>query len=428
MAHRLSGRSYTVMAGRTVIHYPGMAEHRGHEGTAGHVADVAVLGRRHMIRLRVLAGGIGAVVAGVTALADHIGTTVVDKGVQETARVMAHGAVTTGIAVYRGIRFTYCTQRDMVRTAVMTGGAVIGDTAVRKYRWCEYIRCMAQFAVLRCWQVTGRLHQLGPVRNEAFVMTALTTAGDTRVHRREEGCRREHSRGVVANAAVIPCRDMINAFRRRYTGGVTGRAIVGVDARMVVGDTRKSGEVRGDVARRTIEARRNMTRMLAKRNVTVMAQLAIPGIDTRVVEYCTGERYGVMTVDAVLVIGIGGYVIVEFTDTDAVIVAAGAAADDAGMIIAARAESTRGMTDLAIVRADGHVCIERCAKRYTRRIDTVVTVVAALRQNRWIGVIDSKCRNEALGVVARATIRGCAQMNWRIRRRPGVNTGAAVVA
>ena len=111
-----------------------------------------------------------------------------------------------------------------------------------------------------------------------------------------------------------------------------------------------------------------------------------------------------MTVDAVLVIGIGGYVIVEFTDADAVIVTAGAAADDAGMIIAARAESTRGMTDLAIVRTDGHVCIERCAERYTRRIDTVVTVVAALRQNRWIGVIDSKCRDEALGVVAGAAV------------------------
>lgn len=303
--HRHPCRRCPVVAGRTVVHDPGMAEHRGCKSAAGHVADITVLCCGHMIRPGALAGRIGAVVAGVTPFPDHVGTTVVDESVEEAAGVMAHGTVTTGITVYRGIRFARRTECDMVRTAVMAGGAVSGDTGVRKNRGAEHIHRMAQFTVLRCWQVAGRLDQLGPVRNEAFVMTALAAAGDARVHRREECCRREHIRGIVAHAAVIPCGDMINAFRRRDACGVTGRTIVWVDACMVVGDTRKGGEVCGYVARRTIQVRRYMTQMLAKRNVTVMAQRAITGINTGVVEYRTGEGYGVMTVDAVLVGGIG---------------------------------------------------------------------------------------------------------------------------
>ena len=156
---------------------------------------------------------------------------------------------------------------------------------------------------------------------------------------------------------------MLNAFRRCNAGGVTGRTIVGVDARMVVGNTCKGGEVCRYVARRTIQVRRYMTRMLAKRNVTVMAQRAITGIDTGVVEYRTGEGYGVMAVDAVLVGGIGRYMVEQLAHADYVVVAGRTAAHDTGVIITARAESTRGMTDLAIVRADRHMLVERCGQR-----------------------------------------------------------------
>ena len=350
------------MAGSTVVHDPGMAEDCGHERSAAHVAHATIPGGWYMIRLRVLAGRIGAVVAGVTPFTDHIGTTVIDKSVEEAARVMAHRAVTTGIAVYRGVRFARRTEHDMVRTAVMTGGTVTGDTGVRKYRWSERIHCMAQFAVLCRWQVAGRLDQLEPVRDKAFVMTALAAAGDARVHRREEGCRCKYSRGIVAHAAVIPRGNMINAFRRCDAGGMTGRTIVGVDACMVVADTRKGGEVCRYMARRTIQAGGHMTQMLARRNVTVMAQRAITGIDTGVVEYRTGKGVGVMAVDAVLVGGIGRDMVEQLAHADHVVVTGRTAANDAGMIITARAESTRGMTDLAIVCADRHVFVKRCGQ------------------------------------------------------------------
>ena len=156
---------------------------------------------------------------------------------------------------------------------------------------------------------------------------------------------------------------MINALRRRDTGGVTGCTIVGVDARMVVGDACKGSEVRGDVARRTIQAGRYMTQMLARRNVTVMTQRAITGIDTRVVEYHTGKRHGVMTIDAVLAGRIGRYVIQQLANTDHVVVTGCTAVNNTGVIIAARAECTRGMTNLAIVRADRHVLVKRCGQR-----------------------------------------------------------------
>lgn len=53
----------------------------------------------------------------------------------------------------------------------------------------------------------------------------------------------------------------------------------------------------------------------------------------------------------------------QLAHADHVVVTGRTAANDTGVIIAARAESTRGMTDLAIVRTDGHVLIERCGQR-----------------------------------------------------------------
>ena len=182
------------MAGCAVIHDAGMVEHRWCKSAAGHMAHITVLCCGYMIRPGALAGGIDAVVTGVTPFAGHIGTTVVDKSIEEAARVMAHGAVTTGITVYRGIRFAYCTQRYMVWTAVMAGDAVSGDSGMRKIRGFEHVRRMTNLAVLQRRQVAGRLDQLGPVRNETLVMTALTTTGNARVNRREERCRREHTR------------------------------------------------------------------------------------------------------------------------------------------------------------------------------------------------------------------------------------------
>jgi len=87
---------------------------------------------------------------------------------------------------------------------------------------------------------------------------------------------------------------------------------------------------------------------------------------------------GVMAIGAILVIGIGRYVIRELADTDHIVVARITVIRHAGMIISACAKGTRGVTNLAILGADWHVLIERRAQRYTGRISTVVTVIATL--------------------------------------------------
>ena len=62
------------------------------------------------------------------------------------------------------------------------------------------------------------------------------------------------------------------------------------------------------------------------------------------------------------------------------------------------------MTGLAILGTDRHVLIERRGKWYTGRVDTVVTVITALCQDRRIGVVYAERRTEALGGMAGSAI------------------------
>ena len=78
------------------------------------------------------------------------------------------------------------------------------------------------------------------------------------------------------------------------------------------------------------------------------------------------------------------------------------------MVIGAGTESPRGMTHLAILGADWHVLIERSGERYTGGINTIVTAVAPQQQHGWIGVVNAKRRNEALGGMACPVVAGCA--------------------
>lgn len=57
-----------------------------------------------------------------------------------------------------------------------------------------------------------------------------------------------------------------------------------------------------------------------------MACHAIVDVDSLVRKGCVEEVRGVMTIDAILVIGIGWYVVREFTDADPIVVAGVAAA------------------------------------------------------------------------------------------------------
>lgn len=57
-----------------------------------------------------------------------------------------------------------------------------------------------------------------------------------------------------------------------------------------------------------------------------MACHAIVDVDSLVRKRCVEEVRGVMTIDAILVIGIGWYVVREFTDADPIVVTGVAAA------------------------------------------------------------------------------------------------------
>ena len=82
---------------------------------------------------------------------------------------------------------------------------------------------------------------------------------------------------------------MIHDLGRRNTGGMAGRTVVIVYAQVVESDTRKGRVIEGVMTRRAVQDCRQVIQGLAKGNVTIMALRAIAGIDTRVIEYHTGE-------------------------------------------------------------------------------------------------------------------------------------------
>ena len=137
---------------------------------------------------------------------------------------------------------------------------------------------------------------------------------------------------------------------------------------------------------------------------------------TGMVKHCISKADGVMAIGAVLAIGTGRYVITEFTYTDPVVVACIAAISDTGMIISPGAEGTGSMAVAAIlvtggtriVRIGWHVRIERCGNwlacgcnQWRYRIVIAMARLAIVHDAR---VIDTECRNETLGVMARSTI------------------------
>jgi hypothetical protein len=104
---RRPGRRSTIVAGDTVIHDAGMIEHRRCKG-AGNVADIAILVGRYVIRLRILAGCIGTIVAGITAGGQHSGGVVVDFRVGKVTRVVADTTITGGVLMNWRIRRLSC--------------------------------------------------------------------------------------------------------------------------------------------------------------------------------------------------------------------------------------------------------------------------------------------------------------------------------
>ena len=103
-----------------------------------------------------------------------------------------------------------------------------------------------------------------------------------------------------------------------------------------------------------------MIQRLSSADIIVMALRAITGIYAHVVKCCISKVRDVMTISAILVIGIGWYVVSEFTHTDHIVVARITVTSDTSMIIGASAKGAWAMTKLAII-CGWHVFIERCA-------------------------------------------------------------------
>ena len=122
-----------------------------------------------------------------------------------------------------------------------------------------------------------------------------------------------------------------------------------------------------------------------------------------------------MAVGTILAIGIGRYVIIELAHTDPVVVAAGAATYDTGMIIAAGTESTRGMTGAAIFRGR-HMGIERRTEGHAaRRPGAIRNMAGDTAITHDAGMIDAERRDKTLGVMARSTISGGSRMGGHCR-------------
>lgn len=128
----LAGCRYAVMTGCAVVNDTLMIEHRRIETTACNMTDSAVFRCRYVWRISLgsRAGRIGAVVTGVAAQRHDFGTAVIHKCIEEARRVMTGRAVTAGIVMDRGIRLAAGADRNISRTAVVTGNAVIGNTGM----------------------------------------------------------------------------------------------------------------------------------------------------------------------------------------------------------------------------------------------------------------------------------------------------------
>ena len=210
---------------------------------------------------------------------------------------------------------------------------------------------------------------------------------------------------------------------------MAGCTIAAHDTQVMDKSSNETSKGGGIVARRTVKVRIDMTRGLADADITIMAGQAVAGICAGMVECGASKGGGVMAVVALLVARGGRYVIQQFTYTNPVVMARRAAASsDTDMIKGASAKCSRSMAGTAIFTGR-HVSIERRAQGHAAR---GTRAISNMTGNATIsldaGMIDAKCWEETLGIMARSTI-GCSEGVAGHRGRFGgcVDTGIVVV-
>jgi predicted Rossmann-fold nucleotide-binding protein len=85
-------------------------------------------------------------------------------------------------------------------------------------------------------------------------MAAFATTSKVLMNCKKKRCRGKNNSGIVTDAALLLCRNVINNLGRCDACVVAGGAIVGVYAQVGKGYARKAGKVVGIVTRRAIQS------------------------------------------------------------------------------------------------------------------------------------------------------------------------------
>jgi len=134
-------------------------------------------------------------------------------------------------------------------------------------------------------------------------MAAFATSGNVLMKRDKKGCRGKNNSGIVADTAIILCRDVIDFLGGCDACVMAGCAIVGIYAQVAESYARKARKVINIVTRRTIQGRRYMIYRLSDTDRTVMARGAVVDIYTHVIKRRICKVRSVMARGA---IGCGG--------------------------------------------------------------------------------------------------------------------------
>jgi hypothetical protein len=193
-----------------------------------------------------------------------------------------------------------------------------------------------------------------------------------------------------------------------------------------------------NVASRTVPIRCNMTLWFTFADIAIMTGQTVTGVCRAVIKCHIRKVSNNMADRAILVVGIGRYVIRQFTYTNNIVVAR-ITSGNTGMIIGASTKGARGMAIAAIlvtgrtrkIRIGWHVRIERCGKWFACGSNLwwywAVIAMACLAIVHDTGMIKDSI-SKAFCIVTPTTIFSSVSMCLSICRRCGINARAYVMA
>ena len=123
-----------------------------------------------------------------------------------------------------------------------------------KNRWGESTNGMANVTVLICGQMVYRLNYVGISGEESIDMTTFTTTRYVLMARHKKRGRCKNIGGIVADTAIVLCRDVIGRFGGRITCVMAGCTIAGIYSQVIESNACKAAKITGVVTRRAIKA------------------------------------------------------------------------------------------------------------------------------------------------------------------------------